>query len=104
MSPPHTVVSGALVQEREICKEGGKLSQQGPIYFVFKALASSKKYYSEMEKICYDVVMSARKIHHYFKAHKVSVTPSFKAKTRCASYVCPKIICHTYGQNYSISE
>jgi hypothetical protein len=51
VSTTHTVVSGALVQEREISKEGRKLSHQVPIYFVFKALAGSKKYYSKMEKI-----------------------------------------------------
>jgi hypothetical protein len=27
------------------------------------------------------------------------VTPSFKAKTRYSSYVCPGSSCHTYGQN-----
>jgi hypothetical protein len=26
-----------------------------------------------MEKICYAVVMSVRKLHHYFKAHRVRV-------------------------------
>jgi hypothetical protein len=56
-----TTVSGALVQQREIFKEGRKLSHQVPIYFVFEALTGSKKYYSEMEKICYVVVMSTRK-------------------------------------------
>jgi hypothetical protein len=30
-----------------------------------------------------------------------SVTPGFKAKTRCSSYVCPESSCHTYGQNVS---
>jgi hypothetical protein len=30
-----------------------------------------------------------------------SVTPSFKAKTRCSSYVCRGSSCHTYGQNVS---
>jgi hypothetical protein len=49
------------------------LSQQVLIYFVFEALAGSKKYYSKMEKICYAVVISTRKLHHYFKAHKVRV-------------------------------
>jgi hypothetical protein len=69
----YIVVSGALVQEREIYKEGIKLSQQVLIYFVLETLASSKKYYVEMEKICYVIVMSARKLCHYFKAHKVQV-------------------------------
>jgi hypothetical protein len=47
--------------------------QQVPIYFIFEALAGSKKYYSEMEKIFYAVVMSARKLRHYFKAHRIRV-------------------------------
>jgi hypothetical protein len=27
------------------------------------------------------------------------VTPSFKIKTRCPSYVCPGSSCHTYSQD-----
>jgi hypothetical protein len=46
VSATHTMVSRALVQERGIHKEGRKLSQQVPIYFIFEALAGSKKYYS----------------------------------------------------------
>jgi hypothetical protein len=34
VSATHTVVSRALVQEREICKENKNLSQQVPLYFV----------------------------------------------------------------------
>jgi hypothetical protein len=73
VSATHTAVSGALVQEREISKEDKKTSHQVPIYFVSEALAGSKKYYLKMEKICYDVVMSARKLRHYFEAHRVRV-------------------------------
>jgi phage host-nuclease inhibitor protein Gam len=67
----HSAVSKALKQEREMSKEGRKLSQQVLIYFVSEALADSKKYYSEMEKICYAIVMSARKLWHYCEAHRV---------------------------------
>jgi hypothetical protein len=73
VSATHTTVSGALVQEREISKEGRKLPHQVQIYFISEALVGSKKYYSEMEKICYAIVMSARKLWHYFKAHRVRV-------------------------------
>jgi hypothetical protein len=45
----------------EVLKGGKKTLHQVPIYFVSEALASSKMYYLEMEKICYAVVMSARK-------------------------------------------
>jgi hypothetical protein len=73
VSATHTVVSGALVQERETLNEDKKMLHQVPIYFVSEALAGSKKYYSELEKICYVVVMSARKLRHYFKAHTIRV-------------------------------
>jgi hypothetical protein len=73
VSATHTVVSGPIVQEREISKEDKKISHQVPIYFVSEALADSKKYYSEMEKICYAVVISARKLQHYFEANRVRV-------------------------------
>jgi hypothetical protein len=77
VSATRTAVSEALVQEREISREDRKLSHQVPIYFVSEALAGSKKYYSEMEKICYVVVMSARKLQHYFEAHKSAVEQNF---------------------------
>jgi hypothetical protein len=44
-----------------------------PIYFVSDALTGTKKYYLEIKKICYAVVMSTRKLRHYFEAHKVRV-------------------------------
>jgi hypothetical protein len=33
-----------------------------------------------------------------------SVTPGFKIKARCSSYVCPGSSCHTYGQNVNIEN
>jgi hypothetical protein len=43
------------VQEKEIMQNEKKTTQQFPVYFVSEALASSKIYYIEMEKICYVV-------------------------------------------------
>jgi hypothetical protein len=71
VSASHTTMSGALVQERETLQNKKKTTQQVPVYFVSKALAGSKRYYSKMEKICYAIVMSARKLCHYFEVHKV---------------------------------
>jgi hypothetical protein len=34
----------------------------------------------------------------------IGVTLSFKAKTRCSSYVCVGSSCHTYGQNVNIEN
>jgi hypothetical protein len=61
------------VQKNETTKNDKKIAQQVPIYFVSEALSGSKKYYSEMENICYAVVMSIRKLRHYFEAHRVRV-------------------------------
>jgi hypothetical protein len=63
-----------LVQEKEITKNGKMTKQQFPVYFIIsEVLIGSKRYYSEMEKIYYAIVMSARKLHHYFEAHTICV-------------------------------
>jgi hypothetical protein len=43
------------------------------VYFVPEVLTGSKRFYSEMEKICYAMIVSARKIRHYFEAHTIKV-------------------------------
>jgi hypothetical protein len=73
ISASPTTVSGDLVQEKEMTKNDKIVPHQVPTYFISEGLAGSKKYYSEMEKICYVVVMSARKLCHYFEAHRVRV-------------------------------
>jgi hypothetical protein len=47
--------------------------QQFPLYFVLEVLTGSKRFYSEMENICYAVVMSAHELQHYFEAHRIKV-------------------------------
>jgi hypothetical protein len=49
------------------------MKQQHLVYFVSEVLARSKKYYSEIEKICYANIMSSRKLCHYFEAHHIRV-------------------------------
>jgi hypothetical protein len=73
VSTTHSAVSGALVVEKEIMKVGKSAKQQFLMYFVLEVLIGSKRYYSEMEKICYAIIMSARKLHHYFEAHTIKV-------------------------------
>jgi hypothetical protein len=43
------------------------------VYFIEGVLTGSKKFYSEMENFCYAVVMSTRKLQHYFEAHTIKV-------------------------------
>jgi hypothetical protein len=74
ISTTHTLVSGALVVEKEAALGAGDAAKhQHPVYFVSDVLVGSKKYYSEIEKIFSAVVMCSRKLQHYFEAHTIRV-------------------------------
>jgi ribonuclease HI len=68
----HSTVSAALVQE----KLDGQVKKQAPIYFVFEVLSPSKKNYTELEKVLYDVLMASRKLRHYFQAYHIIIPSS----------------------------
>jgi hypothetical protein len=68
-----SIISGGLVVEKEVIKGVKTTKKYFLIYFISEVLTGSKRYYSEMEKICYAVVMSARKLRHYFEAHTIKV-------------------------------
>jgi hypothetical protein len=38
-----------------------------------KSTSRSTRYYSEIEKICYAIVMSTKKLHHYLETHTIRV-------------------------------
>jgi ribonuclease HI len=65
----HSAVSAALVLE----KLDGQIKKQAPVYFVSKVLSLSKKNYTELEKVFYDVLMASRKLRHYFQAYHIIV-------------------------------
>jgi hypothetical protein len=65
-------VSGVLVQEKE---EGSRVIQQ-PIYYILEALSGAKLNYTEIKKIAYAVLISSRKLKHYFQAHEITVPSS----------------------------
>jgi hypothetical protein len=69
VSTTHSVVSGALVVQKEMSRSGEAAKQQYPVYFMSEILVGSRKYYSKVEKICYVVIMCSRKLRHYFEAH-----------------------------------
>ena len=43
-------------------------------------MSGSKIYYSEIEKIAYAVLTAARKLKHYFQAHKIRVPTNYPLK------------------------
>ena len=65
-------VSGVLVQEKE---EEFKVIQQ-PVYYISKGLLGAKLNYTEIEKISYAILISSRKLKHYFQVHEITVPSS----------------------------
>jgi hypothetical protein len=69
------VVSTALVVER--AEEGHAYLVQYPVYFISEVLEPSKKKYPQVQKLLYTVLVTARKLRHYFDDHKVIVVTGF---------------------------
>ena len=69
------VVSAALVVEWE--EEGHALKVQCPMYFISEVLFDSKTLYSQIQKLLYTILITKRKLHHYFESHPVTVITSF---------------------------
>jgi ribonuclease HI len=69
------VVSTALVVER--AEEGHTYPVQHPVYFISEVLGPSKKKYPQVQKLLYAVLLTARKLRHYFDDHKVIVVTGF---------------------------
>jgi hypothetical protein len=68
----HATASAALVQE----KQDGQAKKQVPVYFVSEVLSTSKKNYTELEKVLYVVLMASRKLWHYFQSYHIIVPSS----------------------------
>jgi hypothetical protein len=69
------VVSTVVVIER--AKEGHTLPVQRPVYFISEVLSETKVCYPQIQKLLYAIVLSRRKLQHYFKGHSVTVVSSF---------------------------
>ena len=69
------VVSAALVVEQE--EEEHALKVQHPVYFISKVLSDSKTCYPQIQKLLYAVLITKRKLRHYFESHQVTVVTSF---------------------------
>jgi ribonuclease HI len=69
------VVSAAIVVERR--EEGHVLPVQRPVYFISEVLSETKIRYPQIQKLLYAVVLTRRKLRHYFESHPVTVVSSF---------------------------
>jgi hypothetical protein len=69
------VVSTALVVEQ--AEEGHAYPVHHPLYFISKVLGPSKIRYPQVQKLLYAVLLTARKLRHYFDDHKLIVITGF---------------------------
>jgi ribonuclease HI len=69
------VVSAAIVVERR--EEGHALPVQRPVYFISEVLSETKIRYPQIQKMMYAVILTRRKLRHYFESHPVTVVSSF---------------------------
>jgi hypothetical protein len=69
------VVNAAIVVERR--EERHALPVQRPVYFISEVLSETKICYPQIQKLLYAVILTRRKLRHYFKSHPVTVVSSF---------------------------
>ncbi|WVZ70794.1 hypothetical protein U9M48_019431 [Paspalum notatum var. saurae] len=69
------VVSTALVVERSDGQH--TVPRQQPVYFISEVLSPSKIRYPQVQKLLYAVLITARKVRHYFEEHKIIVVMEF---------------------------
>jgi ribonuclease HI len=69
------VVNTAIVVERR--EEGHALPVQRPVYFISEVLSETKICYPQIQKLLYAVILTRRKLRHYFESHPVTVVSSF---------------------------
>ena len=61
--------------ERE--EEGHTLKVQHPVYFISEVLSKSKARYPQIQKLIYAVLITKRKLRHYFTSHPVMIVSLF---------------------------
>jgi hypothetical protein len=69
------VISAALVVEQEELRHVCKV--QRPVYYISKVFFYGEIRYSQVQKLLYAILITKRKLLHYFKSHSIHVVTSF---------------------------
>jgi hypothetical protein len=64
-----------IMVERQ--EEGHAFGEQRPVYFISKVLSESKVLYPTIQKILYGILITSRKLRHYFDAYNILVVSDF---------------------------
>jgi hypothetical protein len=75
ISATSSVVNAAIVVERE--EEGHVYKVQQPVYYISEVLIDSKIRYPHVQKLLYALLITSRKLRHYFGSHKITVITNF---------------------------
>jgi hypothetical protein len=69
------VVSTSIVVERQ--EDGHTYPVQRPVYFISEVLFESKAQYQLVQKLLYVVLISSRKLRHYFQEYSITVVTNY---------------------------